>query len=124
MCILDECKNSVILCVLFIDFAPVRITAKLCNYDAFAQKKAKLPRVVAATSKIVVDFSAGFHTTWRQIQFHMARKNIQLTTIPTCHLHRVCNRHSGTEYSQRLRKCAWLLCSAVSAKTCATKTLI
>jgi len=60
--------------VLFIDFAPVRFTAKLCNYAAFAQKKAKLPRVVAATSKIVVDFSACLHTTWRQIQFHMARK--------------------------------------------------
>jgi len=42
--------------VLFIDFAPVRITAKLCNYAAFAQKKAKLAGVVAATSKLVVDF--------------------------------------------------------------------
>jgi len=48
--------------VLFIDFAPVRITAKLCNYGAFAQKKAKLAGVVAATSKLVVDFSTGLHT--------------------------------------------------------------
>ena len=60
-----EYKNGIILCVLFLDFAPVRITAKLCNYAAFAQKKAKLSRVVAATSKIFVDFLAGFHTIGR-----------------------------------------------------------
>jgi len=102
--------------VLFIDFAPVRITAKLCNYGAFAQKKAKLAGVVAATSKLVVDFSTGLHTTWCQIQFYMACKNIQLTSISKCHLHRVCNRHSGTEYLQRLRKYAWLFCSAASVK--------
>jgi len=64
------------VCVLFIDFAPVRITAKLCNYAAFAQKKAKLSRVEAAPSKIVVDFLAGLQTISRQIQFYtVCQKN-------------------------------------------------
>jgi len=60
-----EYKNGIILCVLFVDFAPVCITVKLCNYAAFAQKKAKLSRVVAATSNFFVDFLAGFHTIGR-----------------------------------------------------------
>ena len=47
------------MCV-FIDFAPVRFTAKLCNYATFTQKKAKLSRVVAATSKIFCGFLRRF----------------------------------------------------------------
>ena len=116
-------KNGIILCVLFIDFTPVRITAKLCNYAAFAQKKAKLSRVVAATSKIVVDFLAGLYKIGREIQFYMVCKNIQLTTISKCHLHLVRNRHSGTKYMRSNYKNARGF-STVIDKTCATGTLI
>ena len=106
-----RCKNGIILCVLFIDFVPVFITAQLCNYAAFCSEESETVLICGGDVKNCCEFLSRSNMTLRQIQFHMVWKSIQLTTISKCHLHHVCNRLSGTKYSQRLRKCAGLFYS-------------